>query len=170
MYSSILTRSRITVTAVIGGSISMGTVSLIAAILRSFKARRNHTVTEAILEGLRQLEHVKAVGAVILDRIVGVIDHHTPQEMGVACSTAARTQEARPIRPLIVCLSTSAACGLPITGCVVGLHQANGDHGHGRGHKPRQQHKPDREYEPHQPIVAGARQASPAYLVSTAVL
>jgi hypothetical protein len=43
MYSSILTRSRITVTAVIGGSISMGTVSLIAAILRSFKARRNHT-------------------------------------------------------------------------------------------------------------------------------
>jgi hypothetical protein len=48
-----------------------------------------NVVTEAILEGLRQLEHVKAVGAVILDRIVGVIDHHTPQEMGVACSTAA---------------------------------------------------------------------------------
>jgi hypothetical protein len=50
------------------------------------------------------------------------------------------------------------------------MHQANSDHDYGRGHKPRQQHKPDREYEPHQPTIAGARQASPAYLVSTAVL
>jgi hypothetical protein len=47
---------------------------------------------------------------------------------------------------------------LPVTGCGVGLHQVNGDQGYGRGHKPRQQHKPDREYEPHQPIIAGARQ------------